>query len=185
MLVASGCALVSATDVSQSSGPIELPGIGVTVVPHNEGGWHGLIGIVPIVPVWETPPARSPGEFWISVRLDPEGEDFTFDPRAVALRVGDGAAMAPGAFSRPREAGDDPRLRTGSCARPGKPSLAPTAPISITQLACVDVRFDIDPPPPAQRFAVTVSGIRRAGQAYPTVEVSFHEGKRWQFGVLP
>jgi hypothetical protein len=184
----SGCVLVGVTDISQPSdqlpGAIELPGIGVMVVPHNEGEWRGLIGVVPVVPIWEQP-ERPRGGFWVSVWLDPEGEDFTFDPRAVVLRVRDGAALAPSAFTRPRQANVERRSRWPPCAFPRGQSPEASAPISITQIACVDMRFDVDPPPPEQRFSVLVSGIRRAGQAHPSVEVSFQEGKRWEFGVLP
>jgi hypothetical protein len=47
------------------------------------------------------------------------------------------------------------------------------------------VRFDIAPPLPAQPFTVTVSGILRAGQAWPTVAVSFTKGQVWEYSTAP
>ena len=152
LLVASGCSMVAVTDVSQAvsspgsthrmnaDGSIDLPGIGVAVVPHNKGDMRGLVGLgpIPIVPYWES---QSPGrdEFWVSVRLDPEGEDFVFDPRAVSLRLA-GASPSRPARSRDRvlaastaASNDRPAVIPGGCGRrrlPRSRSRSPSSPAS-------------------------------------------------------
>jgi hypothetical protein len=122
LLVASGCSMVTVTDVSQAlSSPgsphrmnadssIDLPGIGVAVVPHNQGEMRGLVGLgpIPFAPYWESLDSRGRAAFWVSVRLDPEGEDFVFDPRAVSLRLAGGE---PSLSARSRD-----RVRPASTA---------------------------------------------------------------------
>jgi hypothetical protein len=198
LLIASGCSMVAVTDVSQAvsspgsphrmnaDGSIDLPGIGVAVVPHNKGELRGLVGVgpIPIVPYWESQ-SRGRNEFWVSVRLDPEGEDFVFDPRAVSLRLAGGEPLSPSAFAGPNPGSTDRRQGRPWCGDPGRRPTAPIAPIPIAQVACFGVRFDVPPPPPAQPFTVTVSGILRAGQAWPAVTIGFAKGEVWGYGTAP
>lgn len=197
-ITCAGCfGAVLATDVSRPSrepgelypvnpdGSIALPGIVLAVIPKNSGAMGGLLGPVPLLPVWAGSPARPAGEFWISVQMDPEGEDFTFDPGGVALRLVAGEPLAPSAVSGPGPGSwrsGAPVWSAWSCGVQTDRARPLTGPIGVTQLSCVSVRFSVATPSTEHEFWVTVAGIARAGRTVPPVTVRFVRGKVWEAG---
>ena len=126
-------------------GDLVGPGLGVRITPRNrrEATLSVLTVLAPLppVPTWKS--ASCP--FTIEIMFLRADEGFMFDPRGVTLQIADGPTTRSSGFS--------------GCT--GKNEM--DAPFRVTQLACVLVQFDRQPPAPSEPFTLVIAGIEHHG----------------------
>lgn len=119
----------------------------------------------------ELPAARAPLSF--EIRLEPEGEGFSFDPMRSTLQTPEGETIRPSRFDGPTHG----RGYKNPCGSDVFSAVATRIPLE--QFSCFRLEFDtaisID-----KHFTLAIQGLERAGQLVPVPLVSFENGASWR-----
>jgi hypothetical protein len=202
LVLAQGCAAIQRWEISRPAlerptsaaidgeGYIGLPRLKVAVTSRNDRVIFAFAGPaivvpLPIIPLPGSlidPPKREP-PFWIDVAIDPEGEDFTFDPGKVRLHVNERAALAPTLTRGPAPVGDFPNHRRGKviCDLNRWGDSRVTVPIPVRERTCFSLRFEIVPPSADTSFVVSLDGLAKGGQPVALPQILFTKGRAWSF----
>lgn len=180
------------------NGVIGLPGMDLEAVANTyDHSPFFLLGIV--VPIIPFPSFLDRPQFEIDLILDPEGEDFTFDPGRVSVRVADGPAIppttfkhGPGAFDveEPPYAWSFHRSPEVSCLNrfpyrdPAPEDLPISAPLPVTERSCFRLIFDRRAPSPREPLLLSIGGISKAGQPFPVPPIRFEKGWTMFYGLM-
>lgn len=161
-------------------GTFTFPGINLMVVPHNSDIAYGLFWyVVPLFPTPGRTTDHSSQKFWITLVLDPEGEEFSLDLRRITLDL-NGEKYVPTSFKGP----------VGGAWRYGCNELSSLSPKSVntyyerpqpvTDWSCISVKFDTSAPSPEQAFILNIDGVFRGGKPFPVPPLRFQKNLGWQ-----
>lgn len=171
-----------------------LEGIDISIHANNHQIAEVSMGPAVIVPLplipW--PPGivdlfrlskEAPPPLILEIRLDPEGEEFSFNPMRVTLEQNK-KKVSPGRFRGPapgiRYGGRWPcRWRDKSQSPDDKGEL-----IHLFQWTCFRLEFDI-PSSPTQDFILSISGLEKAGSRVDVPLVHFKKGVSWRIVTVP
>lgn len=172
----------------------ELSGVDLSVKLRNHQIADILVGpaILLPLPVLPWPPGiiklfSRPSEpapmLWLEIRLDPTGEEFSFDPLKIILETEDRIAHQPAGFIQSygiRYPGRWP------CAWNPKSELTTTLveSIKLNQVTCFAIRFDVSSTPD-QNFTLDVKGMNKAGQPMTVPMIKVKKGSSWSLRSFP
>jgi hypothetical protein len=176
---------VDAAGVEKSKdGMFTLTGLNFMVVPHNSDISYGVLWyVVPIAPL----PGRSESEgtqtFTITLILDPEGEQFSFDLKQVVLEM-NGKKYSPSYFwgpvGRVYYQGGGWSCNINRDSNSGLVKNFFTQPLPIPEWSCFSVKFDTPTPSPEESFIVYLNGVFRDKKPFPATPIHFRKNVGWQ-----
>ncbi len=181
-----GIRLVGAYDNVQ----FELPGLALSVKALNlqkinEVSVGPLILVpLPLIPwppgiigLFREPPAvRTPLSF--EIRLDPEGEDVSFDPMRSVLQTPEGETIKPRSFDGPTHS----RGYKTSCGWDVLRSVSALIPLN--QFSCFRLNFDTAISA-EKSFTLSIQGVERAGQPVLVPLIHLKKGTAWLILTMP
>jgi hypothetical protein len=199
---ASVAKVVSGPGIESSGRPvgdtIQFRDVTLTVMPRNERMSLHIVGIS-IIPFLPLPGNKNLSEnyasrqkrgplFVMRVTIDPQADNFTFDPMGVILSLPSGEELNPSAFWWPQSKRASPLVGCSPFLYFDKktPGPIPTAeaidPFEIGEETCFTFVFDTAPPSPDEEFSLSVPGIKKRGQdlAIPPIRFQPHSGW-WMF----
>jgi|SRR6266850_1256959 len=204
LVLTQGCALLGVQAISrpalEAGGPHRMDDEGwvalararIAVAARNDRATAAFIGPAPFVPlpIFPLPPSaletrRPEATFWVDVAIDPEGEDFVFDPADVRLNLGETADLRPVRMRGPASVIRGAGRRHTSALCGGDEAARPISDVALTQLACVSLEFDMVPPAPDVPFTVSVRGLSDRGTPVEVPTVRFTKGHRATLDALP
>jgi hypothetical protein len=161
---------------------LHLSQINIQVLAHN-GDSLGFFGpVVPLVPVWEK---HSGGPFWVGILLDPQAEDFTFDPFKIILEVDGGQQLDPAGFTGPFMATKSNTRSFCSEAFDAKGWKTEPATFSAIGEMCFGIAYNIVTPKPDDKFLVFVEGLQKEERPVSVPKIQFEKKARWQWFFWP
>lgn len=181
---------------------IQVREVTLAVLPQNERVWFNIWGI--IVPFLPLPGGSNQSEFYASMQnrgpsflvrliVTPQADDFTLDPKGVSLSLPSGAELNPSAFWGPQWRGLKANSLVGCQPFMYAYNKKPRGPISTAQTidhleireeSCFTFLFDTAPPSPDQGFSLSITGIRKGGQAFAMPPIRFQRHSGWQFALV-
>jgi hypothetical protein len=200
---ASEAKMVSNEDIHwsgrQFGDKIQVREVTLAVLPQNQRVWFNIWGI--IVPFLPLPGGSNQSEFYasrqkrgplflVTLIITPQADDFTFDPKGVSLSLPSGAELNPSAFWGPQWRGLKANSLDGchplvAVNTRGPISTAQTIDhLEIREDSCFTFLFDTAPPSPDQVFSLSITGIRKGGQAFAMPPIRFQRHSRWQFELV-
>lgn len=166
---------------NSKDGMFVLEGINLQIESHNSDASYAVLWyVVPLLPLpGRTSDHITPG-FWVTLMLDPEGEDFSLDLRLITLEL-NGKKYIPFSFRGPVGSYGGWRRR---CDDPSTSMLKSVKtfdkPLPVTEWSCFLVKFDSPAPPPEQTFIINVNGISRDGKQFIVPPIHFERNTGWR-----
>jgi len=164
-------------------GMFVLPGMKLQMESHNSDEPYAVLWyVVPLLPlpIGRISDHETPG-FWVTLVLDPEGEDFSLDLRLVTLELkGEKYFLSSfrgpvGSYGGWRGVCDNP-----STSPPRSVKTFFVKPLPVTEWSCFLMKFDSPAPPPEQTFIINVNGIFKAGKPFIVPPLQFQKNTGWR-----
>lgn len=159
---------------------LDLSGIAIEVFAQNSDSF-GFIGpVVPLIPIWQHADGTP---FWIGVHLDPQAQEFAFDPFKVIVQMEGRQPLIPEGFTGPFMATkDNPRA---VCAESFNPKILKSehATFSVIGDMCFGIAYNILTPKPDEKFYVFVEGLEQNERSVTVPKIRFEKKERrgWSF----
>lgn len=177
---------------------IQVREVTVTVLPKNERVWLNILGIiVPFLPLpgnsnlsenYASRQKRGP-LFVMRLTINPQADNFTFDPKGVSLSLPSGAELNPSAFWGPQSREVNPLVGCSPFIYFDKKTRGPISTaetidhLEIREETCFTFLFDTAPPSPDQEFSLSITGIRKGGQTFAMPPIHFQRHSGWYFSL--
>lgn len=159
---------------------LNLSGIAIRVVAHNDDSF-GLIGpVVPFIPIWEHT-GGSP--FWIGVHLNPEIKEFVFDPFQVGLALEGGQLLLPERFTGPFMSTEDDPTRFCSGIFDPEFHKSEHATFFVIGEMCFGIAFNIITPKPDAKFSVLIDGLEQKERSVSVPKITFGKKERGGWSI--
>lgn len=178
-------------------GILELPGLGLSVLPNNlkyTSSFAGpaLIVPLPVVPLGGSGDHGPEDRFRIMLKLDPREGSFSFDPGRVTLQIGE-TSLSPIGYSEPVVAVEYkghhlhqyPEGHRWICQANKSSFRKEKGPIPVQSKTCITLHFDTAPPAPDQRFTLLVGGIEKNRQPFAVPSIHFQKDTDWALMTFP
>lgn len=188
LVAVAGCAAVrtvssepSIKNANTKNGMFGLPGLNFQIEAHNSDASYAVLWyIVPLLPLPGRTSDHTTPSFWITLMLDPEGEEFSLDLRHITLDLR-GKKYIPSSYRGPVGSYGGWRSRCDDASNSKQKSVESSGrPIPVTEWSCFLVKFDVPAPSPDQTFVIYVNGILRDGKQFSVSPLHFERTTGWR-----
>ncbi|MBX3344089.1 MAG: hypothetical protein KF806_02145 [Nitrospira sp.] len=159
---------------------VELPGIKIQVVPRNRDSFDFIGPLIPLIPVWQH---EDGAKFWIGVRLDPQAQEFVFDPFKVTVEIDGGKHLIPDGFTGPFIATKEHPKNFCSESLEPKNEIIEHVTFRVTEETCFGIAYNIITPKPDINFEVLIGGLeqKEGPMNVPRIKFEKIERRGWSF----
>ena len=167
---------------------VELEGLDLNVRAYNDVRDFQMVNSIILVPVYISGKDEAvyddQEDFFMLIGYRAYSTDFTFEPDQTFLVIGDKRleASVEHVWINPFPNRSD--KWTGFCGRPVPESYERISRDPLPQddsdmWRCFKLKFNVPPPPPSEKFGLSIEGMSKAGTLYP-IPVIWFEEYTWQ-----